>query len=45
MKITIIEANKEELKASNTLADGLSIMLRKVFCPIDSQDDEEAAEE
>ena len=49
--ITEIEANAEELKNSNTLAGGVSNMLRRAFMPTvmptvqDSEEDEDESEE
>ena len=38
IKVTEIEASAEELRQSNTLADGLTRMLRNVFAPQYSSD-------
>ena len=40
-----IEADTNDLKASNTLAEGFSNMLRKAFCPMPELDDPEDEEE
>ena len=47
LKITEIEATAEELRASNSMAEGLSAILRKAFNPYSSivVDDEDDAEE
>lgn len=47
IKITEIEANAEELRQSNSLADGFSRILRNAFSPtdyIETEDDEGESE-
>lgn len=45
LKITEIEASAEELRQSNTLADGLARLMRNAFNPyyvtVETDDDEE----
>lgn len=44
IKVTEIEASAEELRQSNTLADGLTRMLRNAFAPQYSDSYEEDSE-
>lgn len=47
IKVTEIEASAEELRQSNSLADGLTRMMRNVFNPYSftlTNDEEEQAE-
>ena len=48
LKITEIEASAEELRQSNTLADGLARLMRNAFNPyyvtVETDDDEEQTE-
>lgn len=47
INITEIEATAEEIRASNTLADGLAMMLRRAFMPssFSEEEDDMCAEE
>lgn len=46
INITEIEATAEEIRSSNTLADGLAMMLRRAFMPsLFSEKDDTCAEE
>lgn len=46
INITEIEATAEEIRSSNTLADGLAMMLRRAFMPsLCSEEDDTCAEE
>ena len=45
IKVTEIEASAEELRQSNSLADGLTRMLRNAFSPQYSNDFDESDED
>lgn len=46
ISITEIEATAEEIRSSNTLADGLAMMLRRAFMPSSfSSEDDDAGED
>lgn len=46
INITEIEATAEEIRSSNSLADGLAMMLRRAFMPsLFSEEDDTCAEE
>ena len=50
VKITEIEATAEDLRACNSIVDGMTTMFRKIFNPfyntsVDTEEDEDSDEE